>query len=113
MKKLSLFLLMVISSCQYDDVPKTTCGVRDPANDLPWLKEKIHELETSSLHPFYRVEQVEYNGEVGFYVRDCCPNCNTVPLFYKCSGDFVADIDVSKLVQKGIIWQPADYSCLN
>ena len=113
MKKIALFLLIIVSACQYDDVPKTNCGVKDPANDLPWLKQMISDLEKSSLRPYFRVEQVEYKGEVGFYVNNCCPVCDTLPIFYKCSGDQVTNIDTSLLTPKGITWQPADYSCLN
>jgi hypothetical protein len=113
MKKIALLLLIIVSACEYDDVPKTNCGVKDPANDLPWLKDKIDELERSSLHPYFRVEQVEYNGETGFYVSDCCPFCDTFPIFYKCSGEAVTNIDTSKLVRKGIIWKAADYACMN
>ncbi|MEI9917984.1 MAG: hypothetical protein WDO14_04190 [Bacteroidota bacterium] len=112
MKRLVLFILIALSACQYEGIPTTSCNVTDPATDLPWLSEMIHELETSSLRPYFRVEQVEYNGEIGFYIRDCCPNCDTMPIFFKCSGDQVKNIDVSKLVPKGIIWQPADFACL-
>jgi hypothetical protein len=111
MKKIALFLLIVISSCQYDDVPKTACDVRDPANDLPWLKRMIHEMQSSSIHQYLRIEQVEYEGEIGFYFNNCCPTCNTIPTFYKCSGEILTNIDASKLISKGIVWQPIDFTC--
>lgn len=112
MKKISLLLLIVVSSCKYNDMPATTCDVRDPANDLPWLKEKIAGIQQSSIHQYFRVEQVEYNGETGFYIDNCCPFCDTLPIFYKCSGEAVTNIDTSKLISKGVIWQPSDFSCV-
>lgn len=112
MKKIALLLLIAVSACKYNEVPKFACDVSDPANNLPWLKERIHEIEQSSLRQYFRVEKVEYDGEIGFYVSSCCPLCSTVPLFYKCSGDSILITDPSKLVVKGVIWQPSDYSCL-
>jgi hypothetical protein len=111
MKKTGLLLLIVISACQYNDLPTNTCDVRDPASDLPWLKEKIQEIQQTSIHQYFRVEQVEYNGEIGFYINSCCPLCDIQPIFYKCSGEAVINIDISKLIRKGIIWQPLDFSC--
>jgi len=111
MKKIAVVLLIVASACKYNDMPTTACEVRDPANDLPWLKEMIHGFEQSSIRQYFRVEKVEYNGELGFYVDSCCPMCSIIPIFYRCSGEAVTGIDASKLVSKGVIWQPSDFSC--
>ena len=112
MKRIVLLLSIIVSACKYNDMPANICEVRDPANDLPWLKEEIQNLEQSSIREYFRVEKVEYNGETGFYISNCCPFCDTIPIFYKCSGDHVIVTDLSKLVLKGVIWQPADFSCL-
>jgi hypothetical protein len=112
MKRFTFFLFIIVSACKYNDLPINNCDVRDPANDLPWLKDRIHELSQSSLHQYFRVEQVEYNGEICFYVNDCCAICDTTRPVYRCNGNLVSDVDYSKLVLKGVIWQPIDYVCL-
>jgi len=109
--RFALLLLIVVSACKYNDVNEVACDVSDPANNLPWLKDQIHEIEQSPLRKYYRVEKVEYKGETGFYITNCCPFCDTFPVFYRCSGEAIPYVAGSNIVSKGVIWQPSDYTC--
>lgn len=67
-----LLLSGILFCCKKDDPEKIgPCGVKDPVNELPWLKEKIQEL---TKHPSYQINSevaifsTQYQGERVFWL---------------------------------------------
>lgn len=106
---------------QCDTAPlKTTCGVSNPAEELPWLKTKIDDLKQTGLYELGQVYvwQIEYNGETYFVLDNCCPNCNSVLSIYTCDGEDVSSNQtISDYIYSydksinDVIWNPENFSC--
>ncbi|MEI9917983.1 MAG: hypothetical protein WDO14_04185 [Bacteroidota bacterium] len=111
MKKIVLVILIALSACQHDE-PKTNCDVDDPINNVPWLKQKVQEIESSQSRQAYTVYKVKYNGETGFYISFCCAACNMIVLFYHCDGTSTPVSDFSQMETIATLWKPEDYKCL-
>ena len=116
---LSTTLFMFLMQC--DTAPiKTTCGVSNPAEELPWLKAKTDELKQSSLYEAGQVYiwTTQFNGENYFIIDNCCPNCNSVLSIYTCDGedvssnqtisDYIYSYDKSS---SDVILNPENFSC--
>ena len=123
MKKLLLvssFILLGLLSCTHDrdDNLKNVCNVANPTEDLPWLKDKIQELEQSSLYASGEIyiSQTTYNGDNIFIIGNCCATCNTIVPIYNCEGDVLGSIgdgtfDTNLLETDVIIWKPENFVC--
>jgi len=89
-----LFIFMAFS-CDKEDkiVGSNTCSVINPAQDLPWLRDKIAEI--TSQDPAYNysyIQQADYQGQTVFIFGNCCPNCNTTVPVYNCQGEFICTL---------------------
>jgi len=109
---LSFLFCIVLFSCKDKDEPVTVCGVKDPANDLAWLKAVIDDLEKSSVRQYFYVSRAEYNHTVVFTVGNCCPMCNTYTPVYKCDGTQMQNPDYSQIKNSVVIWKPDDFLCV-
>ena len=82
----SAFLLFIMTSCNYSDKDdyNNTCNVSNPIEDLSWLKDKILELEQTSLYESGEIyiSQANYNGNTIFIMGNCCAVCNTIVPIY-------------------------------
>lgn len=117
--------LSIISCKNDDDNLNNTCSVANPIEDLDWLKEKIEELEQSSLFESGEIyiSQANYNGNTIFILGNCCALCNSVISVYDCEGeliarlgyddenDFVINFDIFE--RDTIIWSPPNFTCGN
>lgn len=110
---LMFFVLMIaIVSCQDDDGAKA-CDVDNPVTDLPWLKDKVTELENSELsRKYFYVVQADYEGQTVFYVNSCCPMCLIVIQYYNCSGEIIESVDPDKVRNSTTIWTAEANECL-
>ncbi len=92
-----LYLLMIVLFATYacrneDSSPRQdTCSVNNPAQDLPWLKEKVEALREQESSYEY-IQQATYRGQTVFLFGSCCPNCNTVAPVYNCQGELVCTL---------------------
>lgn len=117
---LAAFQLMAFS-CDTEtciEGPENTCAVAHPAEDLPWLKEKIGYLKQSDpfLAPYFSISQALYENKTVFIFGNCCPHCNTVVPVFNCRGEqlFLAHEQADfqqKVKGTRIIWQPENFAC--
>ena len=114
MKVIPLFILILtVFNCKEknENISPWLCDVPDPANDLPWLKTKIKELESSDLTEYFMAYEVEYNGQSLITFVTCCPMCSWMPQYYDCSGNVVPITNKMALERKRDVWKPKDYAC--
>lgn len=124
-KLLTLIVLgMLLLSCQdqeEENLPLAqTCNVSSPENDLPWLVEKIDELETGSLSQYFYVTQTELEGETLFIIGNCCPNCFAIAPVYNCAGEELGAVGSAEgsgfpselLLEGEVIWKAEDNACV-
>jgi hypothetical protein len=65
--------------------------VNNPAQDLPWLREKVKALrERQSSYEY--IQQATYRGQTVFIFGNCCPSCNTVVPVYNCQGELICTL---------------------
>lgn len=110
---------MALLSCNNEEEkPIAACGVSNPANELPWLAEKIAKLETESLRELFYVAQTELNGQTLFIFGNCCAVCNSVAPVYNCEGEMLGLVGgqdgkfgFDLLGSSKIIWKTEDNGC--
>jgi hypothetical protein len=124
MKKLLLLLAafqLMAFSCDTEtciDGPGNTCSVTNPTEDLPWLKEKIADMQQSDppFAAYFFISQALYENKTVFIFGNCCPHCNTVVPVYNCQGELLffaherTDFQ-QKAKNSHIIWQPENFAC--
>ncbi|CAG4999236.1 hypothetical protein DYBT9275_02184 [Dyadobacter sp. CECT 9275] len=95
MKNLVLFLILfTIVSCK-DKSPGAgveACGVKDPAQNLPWLKDMIEQSAASKEKGFLKVTLVNLRGEQVFDFAVIYMSCIACQV-YHCDG---TRVDISK-----------------
>jgi len=112
-------LILLTSSCYEELGPDIACDVRNPTENLPWLADKIRDIETGNqyLLQFYVISQARYRSQTVFFFQSCCPNCLfPTPAVYNCGGVEIGtlsaeDIKFDKLKNLSVIWTPKDFSC--
>ncbi|WP_192825136.1 hypothetical protein [Rufibacter sp. LB8] len=83
---LCLSVLLLFSGCDLDDDQKV-CNVSNPTENLPWLKAKKEELQTSINCHF--IDQGEWRGITVFIFGTCSPLISSVLLVYDCEGNLL------------------------
>ncbi|WP_057939741.1 hypothetical protein [Algoriphagus resistens] len=115
MKKLFyplLFCLLFSFACDEKEDPATACGVSDPIENIPWLKQWAEESAKESMAEFSYIAQAKYKGKRVFYWGSCCPNCSWALVLRDCEGDRINDeISFDDLEDTQIIWDPEDSQC--
>ena len=111
-----LFLLIVLLalSCKDKVQPSFTCDVKNPIEELPWLKTEIdrREKSTSDVEVYFFIEQGEYNNQTVFLYNNCCPMCSTITPVYDCSGTKLFDLSPGIEIKNiKIIWKPEGCPC--
>src|SRR5688572_29612974 len=89
MRHLHTFMIIVIAlsatECKKNTAPagQDVCGVQNPINNIPWLKEKVASLRSQSLGG--QVRRYSHNGQdiisIHTWIQSCYP-CN----LYTCFG---------------------------
>ncbi len=119
--KLTLILSFLLLGCTTDD--DANCSFNDPVTNLPWLEQKINEIEETSgdLLQFQYVLQAVYQKnpiqrEIVFVFGNCCPVCSTVVPVYNCNGMLLGvlglDVDSSAVFDYKVIWSPENFECV-
>ena len=113
-KSLLLILTLIfVFSCEQDDpVANTACGVKDPAENLPWLKTMIESWKVNStIYEYMYVQQGTYSGETVFIVGNCCPFCDSYFPIYNCAGDEIISAGILDITDQKTIWKPVVSLC--
>ena len=115
MKKSILpFLLCIILgfACQDNNDPASACGVNDPVENIPWLKQLAENSENESSEGYSYIAQAKFNGKRVFYLGSCCPFCNWALRLFDCEGNLISDeVNFEDLEDTEIIWQPDNSQC--
>ena len=110
-----LAIVVAGASCVGHDIGEPACGVRDPVEELPWLKEIVLGFESgkgTDTYPYFYVTQGQIDGVTVFVIENCCPFCNTVRVAYTCEGEALQPLHYSTVVEnEKIIWRPDDFQC--
>ena len=111
---LFLLIVLVTLSCKDKVQPSSICDVKNPIEDLPWLKAEIdrREKSTSDIEFYFFIEQGEYNNQTVFLYNNCCPMCNTIIPVYDCSGTKLFDLSPGMEIKKiKTLWKPEGCPC--
>lgn len=90
-----VLLLFSLLSCDKNDLSPenaalaySACGVKDPANELPWLKEIIHKAENGpdKFSDAGTVQLITYQGQSYFIYQKYVMSCMAC-LVYDCQGN--------------------------
>ena len=115
MKKSILpFLLCIILgfACQDNNDPASACGVNDPVENIPWLKQLAENSENESSEGYSYIAQAKFNSKRVFYLGSCCPFCNWSLRLLDCEGNLISDeVNFEGLEDTEIIWQPDNSQC--
>lgn len=89
-------LLLTFCSKKKELNPGDVCGVKDPLNNITWLKDKLIDLKKESLSG--QVLHYRYNSEdviiIQTWIQSCYP-CN----MYTCTGRQITHNDDADLVK--------------
>ncbi len=116
----SVLLICTLLSCKdNDDNLSNTCNVSNPIEDLSWLKNKILELEETSLYQSGEIfiSQAKYRDKTIFILNNCCAVCNTIVPVFNCEGEAIGymgddSINSSEIKENIIIWKPENFICI-
>ena len=108
-----MLVLILAFSCGKDDpVSKNACDVKNPAEDLPWLKTIIQSWEANgALLEYMYVQQGTYQGQTVFLPGSCCPFCDFFFPVYNCDGQEVTIENGQHVTNLKTIWKPQNSEC--
>ncbi|GAA4279593.1 hypothetical protein [Gaetbulibacter aestuarii] len=123
MKSKFIYLLVAIlalNSCSKDSkpadvLPTNTCGVTNPAEDIPWLKERLAYYDSTRAETFF-MWQTDYQGETIFVLGTCEGSYNPNYSAFDCEGNHVSITDelndyLNSVTSKYLIWKPKNFKC--
>ena len=107
-----LFCLVLSFSCKDNEDPATACGVSDPVENIPWIKQWAEESAKGGLAEFSYIAQAKYKGKRVLYWGSCCPMCLWALILRDCSGDRIeGDYTFDDLEDVKVIWEPENSQC--
>ena len=108
-----LVLALYVTGCCDHEIRVPSCDVGEPTTQLPWLKEKIEDIEVSSIRQYTYVMQAEYQGKTVFYISNCCPFClSAPPAVYDCEGNELFQLTgAGQVSNERLVWKPSDFQC--
>jgi hypothetical protein len=104
MRKLVLFVLIVLAGCKSEE------NINHEINQA-WLDQQIDQINKSDIKEYFYIVRAEYEGQCIVYVSNCCPMCSTTIVAYRCDGVKLENIDLTKIENHEIVWKPDNYSC--
>ena len=106
-----LLSLVMVFSCEDKEDP-TACWVKNPTENLPWLKEYIENIAEESMAEYAYVGQATWGGQTVFFTASCCPHCNWFLIVHDCAGNRVEqDISLNDLEDRKVLWKSTDSLC--
>jgi hypothetical protein len=118
MKNFLFFCFIFVLSCQTQELinPEISvagiCGVNNPLQDLPWLKDQLQKAEATPDNPcaLWQVTQGVYQGQTVFIIGVggalCCTCAGSS--VYNCEGKLVFVCEPEKeaaITDKKVIWK--------
>lgn len=112
-----LMFSAVVFACGSDDDSKSTCddgsdpvcNVCNPTENLPWLRDKIAELESSEQGNQVTIYWGTYENQPVFVQGSCCNACLWTPIVWTCDGEQLdASIAMSGITKPTWIWYGKD-----
>lgn len=117
------FSLCLLTSCQNDHDSKpvmAACGVKDPAKNIPWLKDLIAKLEDDRINKTYggrymgTIYLEMFEGKEVFYYYEPLSSCAFCSVYY-CDGSsvnldnnqltvFVTNLKKNKVIYTNLPW---------
>ncbi len=81
----TIFPLLILffflqGSCEKEDEPITVCGVKNPQENLEWLKTKLSKRFCTEVY------KITYKGEEYIGVYDCPTGADYGAIVYYCDG---------------------------
>ncbi|WP_266364812.1 hypothetical protein [Tellurirhabdus rosea] len=103
---LALSLLTAALSCRDEDslTRHLACGVRDPLNNLPWLKAQMDDARQKKEENITTVVATEFKGQQYIRVYKMYMSCSFCAL-YTCDGNPVDMSGLSTADQQALIKQ--------
>ena len=105
---LLLLVSIILFECKKDSDPDPLAGI-----NKTWLDATIADIEKSSIKNQSYIVRADYDGTCLVFVSNCCPNCLTALVFYRCdNGAKFDNVDVTRLKDQTTIWTPENFECL-
>ncbi len=84
---LLLTLFLTVSCKTKTHSPEVSaCGVKDPVNNLPWLKQKVDDAKSAGTVSMLTIKKFEYKGNTYFHYYEIYMSC-LYCIFFDCSGE--------------------------
>ncbi len=95
------FLIILLTGCRETTITPF-CEVQKPAEELPWLRRLILDLEASTdtleFNRTLYLKQYTYQNVPYFVQGSCCTDCFYVPTHFTCEGDTISfSVDVGAI----------------
>ena len=109
------FVGLLAFSCSDDSDPIRACNV-DNVLELPWLQERIAEIESTQFGREYSyISMGTYESPIVFVLGNCCSFCNTVVPILDCGGNALgtlgSGIDFNEIMDRKVIWKSSANLC--
>ncbi len=87
---IALLLPLIFSSCKTKthSPEVSACGVKDPVNNLPWLKQKVDDAKSAGTASMLTIKKFEYKENTYFHYYEAIMSCTNCVIF-DCSGEQV------------------------
>ncbi|MDR7127748.1 hypothetical protein J2X69_000076 [Algoriphagus sp. 4150] len=109
---LLLFCLSFSFACDVNHDPSIACGVRDPIENIAWLRQWAEESANHSDAEYSYIKQANYKGERVFFWGSCNPASLWALVLRDCSGNPIeGEYTFDDLKNQVVIWQPENAPC--
>ena len=107
-----LFCLVFSFACDENNDPATACGVSDPVENLPWLKQLAEDSANQGMAESSYIMQAKYKRQIVFFLGNCSPNAAWALIVRDCKGDVLStEIRFEELEEIKVIWKPENSPC--
>jgi len=88
---LIMLLMTLFNGCENDTSLQNACGVENPIENLPWLKNAIDSFNTSQTSELTSVDLYEYDSKEIIRLTWKLKNIYDIPTgsIYSCNGDLL------------------------
>lgn len=86
-----LFIMLSLIGCKDDNnEDKNLCYVKNPINELPWLKKIVDEQSTNYCNKIV-IKNYRYNDKNGFLINYCIDCTEGLSIYYDCTGNVICE----------------------
>lgn len=86
---LAISLMMTFNGCERDSAMNSACGVENPLTNLPWLKEYVKNMKSSTTHDYTNINYYKHNSDNIIEINWNLIGIQDIPtgMLYNCNGD--------------------------